>query len=80
MLPDRLIELKTADDTTHVPSWLSSRDEVWLRPFCDEIEVFAGRKFANARFIDEEEAVEHTVLAHEIFWRRHQYLLFSRRS
>lgn len=47
MLPDRLIELKTADDTTHVPSWLSSRDEVWLRPFCDEIEVFAGRTVAG---------------------------------
>lgn len=43
MLPDRLIELRVLDEHTRAPAWLSSRDEVWLRPFCDETEAFAGR-------------------------------------
>ena len=47
MLPDRLIELKVLDDHTRAPAWLSSRDEVWLRPLCDEIEAFAGRTVAG---------------------------------
>jgi uncharacterized protein len=47
MLPDRLIELKVVDETTRAPSWLSTRDEVWLRAFCDEVEAFAGRTVAG---------------------------------
>jgi predicted nuclease of restriction endonuclease-like RecB superfamily len=47
MLPDRLIELQIVDATTTVPSWLSSRDEVWLRAFCEEIDAFAGRTVAG---------------------------------
>jgi len=47
MLPDRLIELQVVDEATHAPSWLSSRDEVWLRPLCDEMEAFAGRNVAG---------------------------------
>lgn len=43
MLPDRLIDLKVVDETTRVPAWLSARDEVWLRRFCDEVEAFSGR-------------------------------------
>ena len=43
MLPDRLIDLQVLDDLTRAPSWLSSRDEVWLRVLCDEIEACFGR-------------------------------------
>jgi uncharacterized protein len=48
MLPDRLIDLKTLDDTTRSPSWLASRDEVWLRALCEETDAFAGRTVAGA--------------------------------
>lgn len=48
MLPDRLIDLEVLDDLTRAPSWLSSRDEVWLRLLCDEIEASFGRTTSAA--------------------------------
>jgi len=47
MLPDRLLDIRKRDDLTRVPAWLSSKDEVWIAPLCEEMEAFAGRQVAE---------------------------------
>lgn len=70
MLPDRIIELKRLDDQTLAPSWLSQRDEVWLRPFCDEMEAFAGRRVAGVesrvRALADEISRQHGIAARRV--------------
>lgn len=43
MLPTRLLEVRCTDDGRVFPVWLTPRDEVWLRPFLEEIETFTRR-------------------------------------
>jgi predicted nuclease of restriction endonuclease-like RecB superfamily len=47
MLQDRLLSFRRLEGDRVVPTWLTSRDEVWLRGLVDEAEAFAGRS-ANA--------------------------------
>jgi predicted nuclease of restriction endonuclease-like RecB superfamily len=43
MLQDRLLSFRRLEGDRVVPTWLTSRDEVWLRVLVDEAEAFAGR-------------------------------------
>ena len=42
MLQDRLLSFRLEGDRV-APTWLTSRDEVWLRVLVDEADAFAGR-------------------------------------
>lgn len=42
MLQDRLLNFRRIEGDRVVPTWLTSRDEVWLRVLVDEAEAFAG--------------------------------------
>ena len=43
MLQDRLLSFRRLEGDRVAPTWLTSRDEVWLRVLVDEAEGFAGR-------------------------------------
>ncbi len=54
MLPTRLLSYRTTDDGAVVPTWLTPRDDVWLRELAAEAAASGGRRVdvANERILD----------------------------
>jgi predicted nuclease of restriction endonuclease-like RecB superfamily len=54
MLPSRLLDLRPTDDGSVRPSWLTPRDDVWLRELAAEAAASEGRRVdaANERIVD----------------------------